>query len=311
VTQAFVREETNAQVFHELCMRHRANHLREARAHGVYVPTLDLAGQVFIVIALLLGGWRVEQGAMTVGTLIGVMLMTRPFFQPITVLGEMYNLTLMAMAGGERLFHLLDTTPSIREPESPVELPRTKLGAKVEFDRVSFEYVPGTPVLHEITFNAQSQIKAVLIKDQPFGPFVPQDDFNGILTDITYTISLDAGLVTGGSFAVDVDGGEGLDFLDAVEDEDAGGLFVRAHGPMISRFAGVAQTFPARKGSGTGLGMPEYDRNRRAGPDPRLRLSGRAAGASGAGPPAPGAPRPASRSWRRAGASRAGSPTSG
>jgi len=61
----------------------------------------------------------------------------------------------------------------------------------------------------EITFNAQSQIKAVLIKDQPFGPFVPQDDFNGILTDITYTISLDAGLVTGGSFAVDVDGGEG------------------------------------------------------------------------------------------------------
>jgi len=155
VTQAFVREETNAQVFHELCMRHRANHLREARAHGVYVPTLDLAGQVFIVIALLLGGWRVEQGAMTVGTLIGVMLMTRPFFQPITVLGEMYNLTLMAMAGGERLFHLLDTTPSIREPESPVELPRTKLGAKVEFDRVSFEYVPGTPVLHEITFNAQ------------------------------------------------------------------------------------------------------------------------------------------------------------
>lgn len=155
VTQAFVREEKNAEIFHDLCLQHRRNHLREAAAHGVYVPTLDLAGQVFIVLAVLIGGWRVQEGSMTVGALIGIMLMTRAFFGPITVLGEMYNLTLMAMAGGERIFNLLDTQPSVREPASPKPLSIGGEGAVVEFDRVSFEYVPGRPVLREVSFKAR------------------------------------------------------------------------------------------------------------------------------------------------------------
>lgn len=161
ITQAFVREERNADIFHDLNLRHRANHLREARAQGVYVPTLDLAGQVFIVIALLVGGWRVEQGLMTLGALIGVMLMTRAFFQPITVLGEMYNLTLQAMAGGERIFQLLDTQPSITEPERPIPLPRASdeygsvRGMRVEFDDVTFAYVHDRPVLDRVAFTAE------------------------------------------------------------------------------------------------------------------------------------------------------------
>jgi ATP-binding cassette subfamily B protein len=173
VTQAFVREEKNARIFRDLCIQHRNNHLREARAHGVYVPTLDFAGQVFIVLALLAGGWRVSEGAMTVGALIGVMLMTRPFFQPITVIGEMYNVTLQAMAGGERVFNLLDTRPTIREPDDPIALPQgggasvipaqagtqqplaARRGARVEFDRVTFGYLPNRPVLEDVSFVAE------------------------------------------------------------------------------------------------------------------------------------------------------------
>jgi len=189
VTQAFVREEKNAEMFHDLNMQHRNNNLREARAHGLYVPTLDLAGQIFIVIAIVIGGWRVESGLMSVGTLIGVMLMTRTFFQPITVLGEIYNLTLMAMAGGERVFNLLDTKSSIREPEdedanaerrtsnverrssddaddadhpstfdvrrSMFDVRSNSRGARVSFDHVGFSYIPGRPVLTDITFTAE------------------------------------------------------------------------------------------------------------------------------------------------------------
>lgn len=155
VTQAFVREERNADIFHDLNLQHRANHLREARAQGVYVPTLDFAGQVFIVIALLVGGWRVEQGLMSLGALIGVMLMTRAFFQPITVLGEMYNLTLQAMAGGERIFQLLDTEPTIAEPARPRELARTSEGMRIEFRDVAFAYVKDRPVLSDCSFTAE------------------------------------------------------------------------------------------------------------------------------------------------------------
>ncbi|MGI9014173.1 MAG: ABC transporter ATP-binding protein [Phycisphaerales bacterium] len=155
VTQAFAREDVNAAIFRQLCLDHRSNHLREARAQGVYVPTLDLAGQIFIVIALLLGGWRVERGAMSVGDLIGIMLMTRAFFSPITVMGEMYNLTMQAMAGGERIFRLLDTRPTITEPLEPVTLPCTDQGARIEFANLTFAYTPGQPVLHDVSFTAQ------------------------------------------------------------------------------------------------------------------------------------------------------------
>ncbi len=155
VTQAFVREGRNAAMFHDLNMEHRRNNLREARAHGRYVPTLEFAGQAFIVIALLLGGWRVQEGLMTVGALIGVMLMSRPFFQPITVLGEMYNMTLQAMAGGERVFTLLDTPSTVREPEKPVPLPRTGQGARVEFRHAGFGYAPDRPVIQDVSFTAE------------------------------------------------------------------------------------------------------------------------------------------------------------
>lgn len=155
ITQAFAREGRNAEMFHDLCMDHRRLHLKAARAHGVYVPTLDLAGQLFIVLALLVGGWRVSEGAMTIGALIGVMLMTRVFFQPITVLGEMYNLTLMAMAGGERVFNLLDTKPAFNEPTTPHPLPRRETGMRVEFRAVSFAYEPGRPVLEGVSLRAE------------------------------------------------------------------------------------------------------------------------------------------------------------
>ena len=154
ITQAFVREKVNTGVFHKLCLNHRTNHIREAKASGIYVPTLDLAGQVFVVIVLLVGGWRVQENLMSIGALIGVMLMTRPFFSPITVMGEMYNVTLQAMAGGERVFNLLDTKAGVKEPVDPQPLPHTSDGAKVEFKNVTFEYVPETPVLNDISFTA-------------------------------------------------------------------------------------------------------------------------------------------------------------
>lgn len=59
-----------------------------------------------------------------------------------------------------------------------------------------------------ISFINESQINGVLIKDSPFGPFVPQGDFVGTLTDASFEITLDGGLVTGGSFFIEVDGAD-------------------------------------------------------------------------------------------------------
>lgn len=157
VTQAFVREERNQEMFAGLCGVHRARNMETARAQGLYVPMIDIAGQVFIAIALLLGGWRVLKGEITFGELFGFMFMTGIFFGPIAVIGDMYITTLQAIAGAERIFRLLDTEAARLDPaeQERIALPQRDAGVSVEFRGVSFAYQPGRPVLRDVTFKAE------------------------------------------------------------------------------------------------------------------------------------------------------------
>ncbi len=158
ITQSFVREDVNGEMFRRLCELHRDRHMKTARYQGLYRPMVDLAGQFTIALALIIGGYRVISGSMEVGNLVGFMVMTTIFFQPLNVIADMYNLTLQAMAGAERVFHLLDTKPAALEPseEDRQTLVHSDQGMGIEFRGVSFSYIPGHPVLEDISFTAES-----------------------------------------------------------------------------------------------------------------------------------------------------------
>lgn len=157
VTQAFTREERNSAMFRGICHLHRDRHLVVAKAQGLYLPLMDVTSQVFIAIALLVGGLRIAGGEMTVTDLLAFMMMTGVFFQPIIVIGDMYNVVLQAMAGAERVFHLLDTAPAQLEPPpgEALDLPRRNEGMRIEFENVTFGYQKDRPVLRDITFAAE------------------------------------------------------------------------------------------------------------------------------------------------------------
>lgn len=166
VTQAFAREPMNADMFRALCLRHRDKNMHAARVHGIYIPLFDVASQLVAVIIITFGGWRVATGRMDIADLIGFLLCTGGFFISIVILAELYNTTLQAMAGGERIFALLDTKPTITDAPDAVDLtPRTnesdaaqtpaaRTGARVEFEHVTFGYDPDRPVLHDVSFTA-------------------------------------------------------------------------------------------------------------------------------------------------------------
>lgn len=155
VTQAFGREPINAEMFRELCLSHRSKNMRAARVHGTYIPTFELTSQLVAAVIVGLGGWRVATGRMDVSDLIGFLLCTGGFFISIVILAELYNTTLQAMAGGERMFGLLDTEPRISDRDDARELPRAPGGVRVRFEGVSFGYDPETPVLHDVSFEAE------------------------------------------------------------------------------------------------------------------------------------------------------------
>jgi ATP-binding cassette subfamily B protein len=157
VTQAFVRQEVNAGFFRKLVNLHGDNNVGVAHASAVFVPLLQMKSQLFLGVMALLGGYGALQwhgwAHMDVGDLVIFFFLANLFFEPVQVIGDRYNQALTAMAGAERLFRLLDQEPEWRDLPSARPLP--PIAGRVEFDSVYFEYVPGRPVLEDISFVAE------------------------------------------------------------------------------------------------------------------------------------------------------------
>jgi ATP-binding cassette subfamily B protein len=155
VTQGFVREDVNARLFGELIADHSRYNFIAMRTQGLFMPLLELNNQAFVAALLVVGGCQILSPGthVAIGDLVGFFFMVGIFLAPITTLGSQYNQALTAMAGAERIFRLLDRQPDWQDP--PEAQTSLRLGGRVEFRRVNFEYEPGRPVLDDVSFVAQ------------------------------------------------------------------------------------------------------------------------------------------------------------
>ena len=155
VTQGFVRQDENGQMFGELVTHHAGYNAVLNRAQGLFLPLLDLNNQFFVAGLLLVGGYQVMRpGAEAdIGNLVGFLFMATMFFSPITTLGNQYYQALTAMAAAERVFTLLDTPPDWSEP--PTAQPIEFASGRVEFRDLSFGYDPNRLVLRNLNFVAE------------------------------------------------------------------------------------------------------------------------------------------------------------
>ena len=181
VTQGFVRQQTNAGLFRNLLADHARYNVALARTSAILTPLLELNSQFFVALLLLVGGWRVFAGDMSMGGLITFFLLANQFFAPIAIIGNQYNQALLAMAGAERVFRLIDVPPDWTDDPAATALPDPRVdniteaelrnramdkrgegappplfpGIRVEFRKVTFGYDPTRPVLHDISFAAE------------------------------------------------------------------------------------------------------------------------------------------------------------
>jgi len=162
VTQGFVRQETNAGLFRSLLADHARYNIALARTSAILTPLLELNSQFFVAILLLVGGGRVFHGDMSMGSLITFFLLANQFFAPIAIIGNQYNQALIAMAGAERVFRLIDVVPDWVDDPAALDLPDPRTanpasgrGARVELRGVTFGYDPMRAVLHDVSFVAK------------------------------------------------------------------------------------------------------------------------------------------------------------
>jgi len=125
------------------------------------MPLVNVMSTFGIAVVAGLGGWLALQGTVTVGIITSFIFYSRNFVQPLRQLAELYNSVQSALAGAERIFEVVDTKPEITDKTDAK--PIVEIQGDVVFDNVDFSYVPGVPVLKNMSFHAQpGQIVALV-----------------------------------------------------------------------------------------------------------------------------------------------------
>lgn len=161
VVQLFGQEEASRARFARLNDAHRQVHLQTILYYSLFFPAVELVSAAATALILYYGGGRVVQSSLELGVLVAFMQYAERFFRPISDLSEKYNTFQSAMASSERLFHLLDREPGIRNPPVPKRIQRAQ--GHVVFDQVRFAYKEGEPVLDGLSFEVRSGERVALV----------------------------------------------------------------------------------------------------------------------------------------------------
>jgi len=152
VVQAYAREDVNLRSFDAVNRENLRRLLKATAFSSGFGPVIVFVSTIATVAVIWFGGQQVLAGVMTVGALYAFLAYVGRFFEPINDLSAKYNGMQAAMAGGERVYELLDTPPGIVDRPGAVPLPA--ITGDVIFKDVVFEYVPDRPVLRGISLHA-------------------------------------------------------------------------------------------------------------------------------------------------------------
>jgi ATP-binding cassette, subfamily B, bacterial len=151
--QGFVRQSHNSTLFARLIQGHSRTNMDASVLAGVFQPVLNLNGQFFLAVLLVMGGYQALGGHVELEALIQFLFLSTSFFNAIPIVGEQYNQALTAMAGAERVFRLLDTKPEWQDDPRAQDV--GLLQGHIQFRSLGFEYEPGRPVLSDVDFEIE------------------------------------------------------------------------------------------------------------------------------------------------------------
>ncbi len=150
--KAFCGEEKSISSF-ETSNRHLQKAAFRARVFaGAMGPLMNLVNNLGLAIVATTGGWLAIQGLASVGTIATFINYSNRLGWPLNMIAQLYNSIQSALAGAERVFELMDQIP---ETDAPDAIHINKVNGTVSFDHVNFSYVPGVPVLKEISLSVR------------------------------------------------------------------------------------------------------------------------------------------------------------
>jgi ATP-binding cassette subfamily B multidrug efflux pump len=148
--QIFNAEAKSLQKFDAINDDYRKANIDTIFFYAVFFPLVDFIGAVGIALVIWYGGYRVMNGALTLGALVAFIQYSGFLFQPIRDISDKYNVLQAAVVASHRIFKTLDLPVAIKNPDTPLKSGRSR--GYIEFQNVWFAYKDDDWVLKDVSF---------------------------------------------------------------------------------------------------------------------------------------------------------------
>lgn len=145
--KAFRKEESNSTEYRALAENYRRATLNSISVFGIYQPALRLLANVTVASVLVVGGFRVLSGDLSVGVLLALVLYARRFFQPVDEIANFYNSFQSATAALEKISALLWEVPTVADPDTAHAQSIASGRGRIEFTGAEFRYSAEGPLV--------------------------------------------------------------------------------------------------------------------------------------------------------------------
>ena len=161
VVQLFRQEKKSLREFQKGNRELMDANLGEMYVFATFRPLVEWFSTLAVAIIIVAGSKMLLSLSITLGILIAFISLVQMFFAPVTDIAEKYTMLQSAMAGGEKVFKLMDTSEHI--PDTGTAAVNGMVRGHVEFDNVFFAYKKGEDVLKGLTFNIKPGEMAAIV----------------------------------------------------------------------------------------------------------------------------------------------------
>ena len=152
VVKAFAKEDYELEKFDRENDGYRDAQLNAASIWMKYIPMFEILSQCLTIILMIMGGFMVIDGEMTIGNMVTVNGYLWMLNSPLRQAGWIINDLQRFLTAIEKIYKVYTNEPDIKQPEHVVE--KRKLKGSVTFDHVNY-YTNDDTVLKDISFHVE------------------------------------------------------------------------------------------------------------------------------------------------------------
>jgi len=159
--QIFNRQEDAYRQVDEHAHRHASSLIKALYYSAILHPAVGFLTTLGNVIVVGVGGYLALQNRLQVSEIVGFLLYLSQFYGPVSIFARIAEDLQSGIAGGERIFEVLDTEPDIKDSKNAISIGRVK--GSISFEDVYFSYEDQSPVLEGINLEIMENEMVALV----------------------------------------------------------------------------------------------------------------------------------------------------